>query len=75
MFLENSFGAPDPSKIAKDYSPDTPAIIKMMTEIYPYLTERSIKNRFTRIIKKLKGNNFIQESSDMDDLDTSQDSS
>lgn len=53
-FLENSFGAPDPIPIMKDYSTDFNATIGMLKETYKLLNERSIKGRFTRVIKKLE---------------------
>lgn len=65
-FLENSFGAKNPIIIAKDYPCDTQSIIQMMTNTYPLLTERSIKNRFTRIINKLKISNPLNEDSGSD---------
>lgn len=66
-FLEKSFGASDPVQIAKEYSNDIEGIILMMNDTYPALTERSIKNRFTRIIKKLKISIIpLHETSDTD---------
>lgn len=62
--LENSFGVPDPIPIVKDYSTDFNAIISMLKETYSLLNERSIKGRFTRIIKKLKRHIPTPETSD-----------
>lgn len=53
-FLENSFNAADSILIAKDYSPDISSIIQMMTALYPHLTNKTIKGRFTRLCKKIK---------------------
>lgn len=63
-FLENSFGAPDPIPIMKDYSTDFNATIGMLKETYKLLNERSIKGRFTRVIKKLEKSIPSRESSD-----------
>lgn len=52
-FLENSFSANDPILIAADYSQDISSITKMMHNLYPHLTNKTIKGRFTRIIKKI----------------------
>ena len=52
-FFENAFGSPDPLSIAKNYTDDIPALLDMLTKIYPHLTQRSIKTRCTKIRKKI----------------------
>ena len=52
-FLENSFSANDPILVASNYSQDISSITKMMHSLYPHLTNKTIKGRFTRIIRKI----------------------
>lgn len=53
-FLENEFGSPNPNKIAIEYTTDIEKLRAMISEIYSFLTDRSIKNKFSRLLKKLK---------------------
>lgn len=53
-FLENSFGSNKPYEIALGFTQDIKSLLENMYAIYPFLVERSIKNRFTRIHKKIK---------------------
>lgn len=53
-FLDKAYSSQDPTEIAKDHVSKVELIPKMMRELYPYLTERSAKNRFSRIIKKIE---------------------
>lgn len=53
-FLENTHGSNDPLKEAQQITTDIKSLLKDMHKIYPSLTERSLKNRFTRLSKKLK---------------------
>ncbi|KAG5865617.1 hypothetical protein JTB14_024963 [Gonioctena quinquepunctata] len=48
-FLENVQGSSDPLSVSKQYTIDTQALIRMMTEVYPYFTERRIKARCTKL--------------------------
>lgn len=52
-FLENAFGSANPGEIAIEYTDNINDLVTMMRNIYPFLVERSIKNRFSRIINKL----------------------
>lgn len=64
-FLEKTKGNPNVEEIALEYHENIPKIIECLREIYPHLNERSIKNRITRITKKLSNTttNVHQDSS------------
>lgn len=53
-FLENTYGVSNPLQISLSYTKETGKLIEMLKEIYPLLSDRGIKSRFTRIMKKLK---------------------
>lgn len=53
-FFENSFGVKDIAPVAEKYTQDTTALICMLKEIIPTVINRSLKNRITRLITKLK---------------------
>lgn len=53
-FLENSFGSADPLSIAQDYTHDIPSLLTMLKSIYPHCKHRALKNRLTRMQKKMK---------------------
>lgn len=53
-FLENTYGNPDPLSIARDYTTNIYALIEMLNKLYPKLTERSLKTKFSKITNKLK---------------------
>ncbi len=63
-FIDKASGSNHPTLIAKDFTNDIQSIIKMMTDTYPLLTERAIKNRFTRIINKLKSSQLQDDEID-----------
>ncbi|KAG5871486.1 hypothetical protein JTB14_020674 [Gonioctena quinquepunctata] len=80
-FLENTFGNSDPYMEARKHTYDINGLVSNLNLIYPDLTDRSIKNRITRITnkikKKLKPDAEETENSDMtndDDSDSSQQS-
>lgn len=52
-FIERSVGNPDIKDLSTEYTTDNQALITMLRQNYLNLTERNIKNRFTRIINKL----------------------
>ena len=52
-FLENVKDSKNTKAIAANYSNDLNKIADMSFNLYPLLTQRSIKSRFTRIRKKL----------------------
>lgn len=51
--IENSFGKSDPLCEARRFTDDIPGLLQTLTEIYPHITDKSIKNRCTRLKKKL----------------------
>ncbi|KAG5868696.1 hypothetical protein JTB14_028711 [Gonioctena quinquepunctata] len=53
-FLENSFDCSNPWKEAQHFPDNIESLLSDMHIIYPHLTKRSLKNRFSRITKKLK---------------------
>lgn len=53
-FLENAHGNRDPLSLSQTYTDNTTDLLKMLDQVYPQLTQRSIKNRITRIIKKIR---------------------
>lgn len=52
-FLENSFGSSTPYSEAKKFTNDVKLLLQDLHNIYP-LAERSLKNRITRMSKKIK---------------------
>ncbi|XP_053988267.1 uncharacterized protein LOC128881344 isoform X1 [Hylaeus volcanicus] len=52
-FIEKATGSPNTKEIASEYTEDAEVLATFMKELYPHLTERCIKNRFTRITRKL----------------------
>lgn len=53
-FLQQTYGHPKTMELAKNFTEDIPALIKMLQNTYIHFNERSIKNRITRIIKRLQ---------------------
>lgn len=53
-FLDNTFGSKNPYLEALKFTSDVKSLLSDMYTIYPTLEERSLKNRFTRLTKKLK---------------------
>lgn len=53
-FLQQTYGHPKTIELAKNFTEDIPALIKMLQNTYIHFNERSIKNRITRIIKRLQ---------------------
>ncbi|KAG5898241.1 hypothetical protein JTB14_029620 [Gonioctena quinquepunctata] len=53
-FLENTFGNSDPYMEARKHTDDINGLVSNLNLIYPDLTDRSIKNRITRITNKIK---------------------
>lgn len=53
-FLENVYGSSDPISVAKQYTDDINELLIMLENIYPLLEHRSIKNRITRMQKKIR---------------------
>lgn len=61
-FIENTHGSPNPINIALNYTSDLKSLIQMMDTLYP-LSPKNIKNRLTRIKKKLI-RNIAEETGD-----------
>lgn len=53
-FIENCYGKNDPLAELKRFTSDTEAVLTMMETTYPKLESSSLKNRFTRLRKKLE---------------------
>lgn len=64
--IENSFGKSDPLCEARRLTDDIPGLLQTLTEIYPHITDKSIKNRCTRLKKKLKHQLQKEEGLDME---------
>lgn len=56
-FLEKTKGHPNVKEVALEFNQDTSVIISCLKDIYPFLTERAIKSRITRIMNKLTNSN------------------
>ncbi|KAJ8672458.1 hypothetical protein QAD02_003717 [Eretmocerus hayati] len=54
-FLSDSWGITNAQEIAEQYTEDTEALIQMIEAVYPHLKTKALKNRCTRIKKKIKG--------------------
>lgn len=65
--LENVKGSPDSINIVKNYTENMTDLIDMLTKIYPYLQERSLKTRSTKLRKTLLKHLEIQLSGISDD--------
>lgn len=52
-FFENTIGVNDVTAIAINYTHDIEKLATSLQSLYPYFTDKSIKNRSTRIVKKL----------------------
>lgn len=53
-FLENTFDNSEPYLEAKKFTNDIRSLLSNMHTVYPVLNERALKNRFTRVTKKIK---------------------
>nr|CAI5862416.1 unnamed protein product [Callosobruchus analis] len=52
--LENAHGSQDIIEIVKEHTKDIKGLIESILLIYPHITDRAIKNRCTRLRKKLE---------------------
>lgn len=66
-FIEKATGSPFSRVIALEYTKDIDGLITLMREIYPQLESRCLKNRFTRIMNKLKLTDNCTTSDDTSD--------
>lgn len=60
-FLENSTGHKDVVSLSEEYTTNTVELITMLQNIHSLTNDRSIKNRLTRLIKKLQKPNITQD--------------
>lgn len=58
-FLEDGFGVPDQILIARKFTEDTLKLMQMLKALYPFLHDRGLKMRFTKIQNTL--NKQLQE--------------
>lgn len=61
-FFENTLGVKDVLAIAFNYTDDIEGLANALQKLYPYYTDKSIKNRSSRIVKKLL--KFVNQSED-----------
>lgn len=78
-FLSKSKGNTNIPQLAQQYSPNITHLTRILRDTYPCLNDRSMKNRFSRIIKKLEHysswneNSSFTAESDVTTLDTDSD--
>ncbi|CAG9814188.1 unnamed protein product [Phaedon cochleariae] len=68
--LENAHGSTDALSVSKDYTKDTTALIKLLTEVHFHTDDRSLKIRYTKLRKKLQKkveSGFYEAQSDSSD--------
>lgn len=53
-FLSNAEGNPDPISLAREYVQHIPDLTDTLTKLYPHFTHRNMKNRITRLKKKMR---------------------
>lgn len=56
-FIENTYNNSEALK----FTDDIEGLLTNMQDIYPHLKDRSIKNRFSRLRKKIKGSIALEE--------------
>nr|CAH7761758.1 unnamed protein product [Callosobruchus chinensis] len=72
--LENTHGVQDITSVIHDYTHDIKGLIEMLLLIYPHIADRTLKNRCTRLRKKLErhiDNNLNESFSDTSSIDSS----
>lgn len=60
-FLENTPGHKNILSLAQEYTSDIPQLITTLNRLYKNLYNNKLKNRVTRILKKLKNGDYIME--------------
>ena len=72
-FLKESYGNPNHVETAQKFTADTPGLVKMLRDAYPH-TQRRLKSRMTRIVKKLESphNEEVLSSTEESDLNDSE---
>nr|CAI5845356.1 unnamed protein product [Callosobruchus analis] len=71
--LENVHGSKDPIAIANEYTRDIKGLIEAPVSVYPHIQDRTVKNRCTRLRKKLEKhlkNNTNDNLSDTSSIDS-----
>lgn len=53
-FLEDTYNSNNTFQISLNYTRETEKLIEQLRELYPFLEDRGMKSRFTRIMKKLE---------------------
>lgn len=53
-FLNEAQGSTDPLQIAKQYTPDIPSLLFVLKDLHPHLTDRSAKQKFTRLTNRMR---------------------
>lgn len=53
-FLENSFGNQDPLAEAHRYTNDVPSLLTTIKDVYSKVNDRTLRNRFTRLSKRIR---------------------
>nr|CAI5854048.1 unnamed protein product [Callosobruchus analis] len=72
--LENTHGVQDILGIVNEYTTDIKSLIETLLLVYPHITDRTLKNRCTRLRKKLEHleNNTTDSLSDTSSVDSFQ---
>nr|CAH7735449.1 unnamed protein product [Callosobruchus chinensis] len=72
--LENTHGVQDILGIVNEYTTDIKSLIETLLLVYPHITDRTLKNRCTRLRKKLEHleNNTTDSLSDTSSIDSFQ---
>lgn len=65
-FLINAYGNTDPLSLAKTYTENVQDLLDSIDKIYPILHDKTLKNRCTRLIKKVRKQLDGQEDTDTD---------
>lgn len=52
-FIENAYGCKDPLSLARQYSENIPGVLQLLEDMQPYLTNRNMKNRCTKLGKRI----------------------
>lgn len=60
-FLENTYDNSEPYLEALKFTKDVRSLLSNMHTVYPALSERSLKNRFTRLTKKIKDQLILEQ--------------
>lgn len=67
-FISNVVNHPDPLSLARTYTENVEDLLKILTDLYPFLTHRGTKSRITRAKKRIK--RLLEDELDVSDMDT-----